>query len=124
MAPLLVLGARASHPAAIVTLLALAFGLTQLTDAVYWVAGMRVAGPRTAAATSLMNAGNNVAIGLGSLAVPVIARHLGWYQAVASGALFALASAVCWLWIAADRTIAEPVPVPILVQPSPSITVG
>jgi ACS family glucarate transporter-like MFS transporter len=124
IAPLLVLGAHASRPATIVTLLALAFGLTQFTDAVYWVAAMRVAGPRAAAATGLMNSGTAAATGIGSLAIPIIALHLGWYQAVTSGALFALASAVCWLWIAADRTIAEPVPVPVLVQPSPSITVG
>ena len=109
MAPLLVLGARASHTGAIVTLLAIAFGLSQLTDAVYWVAAMRVAGPRTAAATGLMNSGAAAAIGVGSLATPMIGRRLGWDHAIDFCALLALVSAVCWLWIAADRAMVDPV---------------
>jgi len=106
--PLMLLGPYASQPATVVTLLALAFGLTVLIDAAYWVAAMRVAGPLAAAATGLMNTGSNAAIGLGSLVMPILARRLGWDQAIASGAFFAAASALCWFWIAADRVMTEP----------------
>jgi ACS family glucarate transporter-like MFS transporter len=115
IAPLMVLGATARTPIAVVAILSAAFGLIQLTDAVFWVAAMRVAGTRTAAATGLMNSGANVAIGVGSLLIPVIARAFGWGTAVASGALLAIASAGCWLWIAADRAMVEPVAEPPLV---------
>ena len=106
------------EPSLGITLFALAFGLTQITDAAYWVAAMRVAGPRTAAATGLLNTGSNAAVGFGSLAMPIIGRRLGWDQAIASCALFAAASAVCWLWIAADRTMSQPLPQPTELTPA------
>jgi ACS family D-galactonate transporter-like MFS transporter len=118
VAPLMLLGAYANRPAIIITLLALAFGLTLLTDAAYWVAAMRVAGARTAAATGLMNTGANAAIGLGALAMPIIGHRLGWDRAIASGALFAVASAVCWFWIDAERVMTEPVAVPAVLVPA------
>jgi predicted MFS family arabinose efflux permease len=114
VAPLMILASGAETPIAVVALLSTAFGLIELTDAVYWVAAMRVAGPRTAAATGLMNTGANVAIGAGSLVIPVIAHAFGWPAAVASGAVLAVLSAGCWLWIAADRALDQPA-----AQPAP-----
>jgi sugar phosphate permease len=108
MVPLLVAGAHAHGSGAMFTLLALAFGLSQFTDAAYWVAAMRVAGPRTAAATGLMNSGAAAALGVGSLAFPLMGRHIGWDHAIDFSAILVLMSAICWPWIAADRVMAEP----------------
>jgi len=117
VAPLMILASGAKSPIVLVALLSTAFGLIQLTDAVYWVAAMRVAGARTAAATGLMNSGANLAIGAGSLVIPVLAHAFGWPTAVASGAVLAVLSAGCWLGIAADRELG-----PALIDPPSSRT--
>ena len=104
-----------SSSGAMFALLALAFGLSQFTDAAYRVAAMRVAGTRTAAATGLMNSG---AAGAASLAFPLMGRHLGWDRAIDFSAILTLMSAICWRWIAADRAMVEPNAVTALGVPA------
>ncbi|HEY7112371.1 MAG TPA: MFS transporter [Thermoanaerobaculia bacterium] len=103
-APLLVAGALAKNATVAVTLLSLSFGATQLVDGPYWAAGMRIGGAHGAVTTGLMNTGGNVVGGVGALLVPLVARGFGWPVAISTGALFALAAAVLWIWIRADRT--------------------
>jgi len=100
---LLLAAAFAAAPLAAVVLLSLCLAFQQLTDAVFWSAGISVSGRHAAAATGVMNTGGNVVGGVGALLVPLTVRSLGWPAALGTGAAFAAVGAVLWLWIRADR---------------------
>jgi MFS family permease len=105
---LLLAGSWVSQPLVAVALLAACFGCIQLTDAAYWAATIAVADRHAASATGVLNTGGNLVGFAGALAVPVIARWLGWPWAIASGAVAALVGAALWLWIRADRRLELP----------------
>jgi ACS family glucarate transporter-like MFS transporter len=100
--PCLVLGAVTAEPLAAVALLSVSFASTQLVDSVYWVAAMRVAGPRASLATGVLNTGGNLSGSVAGVLVPIVAEGWGWAAGVGSGVVFALAAAVLWLWIRAE----------------------
>jgi hypothetical protein len=103
--PCLLLGVTASSPVAVVTLLSLSCASTQFVDPAYWVAAMRVAGPRAPLATGILNTGGNLSGSLAAILVPVIAQTWGWTAGVGSGMGFALVAALLWIGIRADRPI-------------------
>ncbi len=103
--PLLVAGAFADHAGLAIALLSLCFGCTQLGDSAYWAAATAIAGRHTASATGLMNTGGNAVGGATALIVPLVASQFGWIAALSTGALFALAGALCWIWIRADEPL-------------------
>ena len=102
-APLLVGGALVTNSVAAVTLLSLSFGFTQLTEGAYWAAAMRIGDAHASATTGLMNTGGNIVGGIGALLVPLLARSFGWVVAMSTGSLFAVAGALLWIWIRADK---------------------
>ncbi|HEU4797546.1 MAG TPA: MFS transporter, partial [bacterium] len=104
--PCLLLGVTAASPVVVVTLLSLSFASTQLVDPAYWVAAMRVAGPRAPLATGILNTGGNLSGSLAAILVPVIAGAWGWTAGVGSGVVFAVVAALLWLGVRADRPIA------------------
>lgn len=100
--PFLVLGATSANPAIVVVLLSVSFASTQLVDAAYWVATMKVAGPRAPLATGVLNTGGNLSGSLAAILVPVVASAFGWAAGVGSGVVFAVAAATLWIWIRAE----------------------
>ncbi len=104
-APLLVAGTLSTAPVMSVVLLSLSFGCVQFVDSSFWAATMRISGLQSQSATGMLNTGGNIAGGVGAVLVPLIAGSFGWTIAVASGAVFALASAVLWLGVRADLTL-------------------
>jgi len=105
-APCLVLGTLASNPFAMVLLLSISFGSTQLVDAAYWVAAMRVAGRRAPLSTGILNTGGNLSGILAAILVPTVAGKWGWAAGIGSGVVFAVVGALLWLGIRTDRPIA------------------
>jgi ACS family glucarate transporter-like MFS transporter len=103
VAALLLAGAAAESPAVAVTLLALSFGCTQLTEGAYWSATISVAGRHAAAAGGVLNTGGNIVGGFGAVFVPLVAERFGWMVALSTGSLFALLGAALWLLIRADE---------------------
>ena len=104
----LLLGAAAApSPILAVVLLSLCLGAQQFADPIYWAAAIAVSGRRAGAACGVMNTGGNVIGGIGALLVPVTVRQAGWTAALATGSLFALAAAACWLATRADEAVAE-----------------
>ncbi len=103
VAGLLILGAMARNPYLAVVFLALSFACTQLTEGAYWAAAIFVTGKHAAAATGVMNTGGNVVGGIGALLVPIMAEHLGWVPALATGSVFALTGVGLWLLVRADN---------------------
>jgi ACS family glucarate transporter-like MFS transporter len=103
---LLYAAAQAPHPLGAVLLLSLCLGAEQFTDAIYWAAGIALAGRDASAACGLMNTGGNLAGGVAALLVPVLVDRMGWPAALASGSLFALVSAGLWLVTVVERPAA------------------
>lgn len=99
-------GANAPTAAMTVTLLCIAFGCTQLTEAAYWSTTIAVAGRHASSAGGILNTGGNCAGFVGGLLVPLVAQWLGWTLAVSTGALFALFGAGLWFFIRGDRRAA------------------
>lgn len=107
VALLLWAGAAAENVWLAVTLLALCFGGTQMTEGAYWSAITAVAGRHTAAASGIMNTGANVVGGVGALLVPLLAEQFGWLFALSSGSVMAIIAAVLWLFIRPDQPIGQ-----------------
>jgi len=99
-------GANAPTAAMTVTLLCIAFGCTQLTEAAYWSTTIAVAGRHASSAGGILNTGGNCAGFVGGLLVPLVAQWVGWTLAVSTGALFALFGAGLWFFIRGDRKAA------------------
>jgi ACS family glucarate transporter-like MFS transporter len=102
---LLAAGAFATDATLAVALLAACFGMNQITEAGFWAATISVGGRHASAAAGVLNTGGNLVGFVGALAVPLLARSLGWPWAIASGALVALVGAALWAWIRADRPL-------------------
>jgi ACS family glucarate transporter-like MFS transporter len=103
----LVAGTLAPGVLAAVTLLCLSFACVMLSDSVYWVAAIAVAGRAGEVATGILNTGGNVAGFFGGMLVPFIAEFIGWTAAIASGAVFSLIAAVLWLYTRADQPMSS-----------------
>lgn len=99
-------GANAPTATLTVTLLCIAFGCTQLTEAAYWATTIAVAGRHASSAGGILNTGGNCAGFVGGLLVPLVAQWAGWTLAVSTGALFALLGAGLWFFIRGDRRAA------------------
>ena len=93
----LIAAAAAPTPILAVMLLSLCLGAQQFVDPIYWAAAISVSGRRAAVACGVLNTGGNAIGGLGALVVPLTVRQFGWSAALATGALFALGAAACWL---------------------------
>jgi ACS family glucarate transporter-like MFS transporter len=104
-AAFLVAAAMARDPYVAVILLSLCLGSQQFTDASYWAATISVSGRHASAGCGVLNTGGNVVGGIGALLVPITVKTLGWGAAVATGSLFALAAAVLWFWIRAEKPL-------------------
>jgi MFS transporter, ACS family, glucarate transporter len=94
----------APGPYAAVIFLACCLGCQQFTDSAYWAAATSVGGPHAATACGLLNTGGNVVGGVVALLVPITAERAGWPAALATASLFAVAAALLWLGIRADRS--------------------
>jgi ACS family glucarate transporter-like MFS transporter len=104
----LIAGAYVQNSYAAVMFFALCFGLTQLTDPVYWGAIVSVAGRHAAVAGGVLNTGGNVVGGIGAILVPLIANYFGWPFAIATGSIFTFIGAILWLILRADSRENEP----------------
>ena len=100
-------GALSGNPYIAVGFLSMSFLFNQLTEAAFWAAAIGVGGRHAAAACGVMNTGGNAVGFINALLVPFTAQVFGWMIAMSTGALFALVGAALWLFIRADRPVAE-----------------
>lgn len=103
----LLIGAVSTNAWLAVGFLALCFLANQITEAAFWAAGISIGGRNAAAACGVMNTGGNSAGIANALLVPFIASTFGWTATMIAGTVFALLSATLWLFIRADRTVAD-----------------
>lgn len=86
----------------------------EFNEGSYWAATMLIARADTMAASGVLNMLGNLG---GVVGIPVVAwltGHGNWYGAFALGTALAFLGAALWLFIDADRTIADPDPEPAL----------
>ena len=100
---LLIGGSVTGNAHVAVVMLALCFFFNQLTEGAYWGTSIAIGGAHAGAAGGVLNTGGNVMGIVNALAVPMIAHHLGWTVAMATGGVFALVGAVLMLLVRADR---------------------
>ena len=105
VAILLYFGAAAESPYVAIGLLSFCFGFTQFTEGAFWAATTYVAGRNTAAATGVLNTGGNLGGVISTPLIPILAAQVGWIGALSTGSLFAVISALLWLWIRVDRPL-------------------
>jgi ACS family glucarate transporter-like MFS transporter len=107
VAVLLFFGAAAPNAYVALALLSLCLAGNQFTEGAYWEGTTYVGGRYATAACGVLNTGGNFAGILATPMVPLLERQFGWFVALASGSLFAVMGAVLWLFIRADRAMAD-----------------
>ena len=103
---LLLVAVHAASAYVAIGLLALCFGIVELTEGSYWAAAMTIGRSNTMAVGGIMNTGGNLG---GIVGIPIVAYlsgHDAWNTAFLVGTAFALASAAAWLFIDAGHTVA------------------
>lgn len=107
----LFLTVSAASPYWAIAALCLGFACVELNEGNYWGAAMRRAPDDAMAATAVLNTGGNLG---GVVATPIIAELSsiagGWTPVFATGAATALAAALLWLVIDAERPMASSPP--------------
>jgi ACS family glucarate transporter-like MFS transporter len=90
-----------------IVLLCVAFACIQISEAPFWVATMAVSGRHATVATGILNTGANIPGIIGGVTVPITAGLFGWPTAIALGSVFAVVSALLWLFVRADEPMSE-----------------
>jgi MFS transporter, ACS family, glucarate transporter len=104
---LLLLAMQAPNPYLAVAALTLAFAGVEANEGSYWAANMAIARADTMVAGGVLNTWGNLG---GVVGIPIVAwltSRGNWYGAFAVGTAFAIAAAVLWLLIKADRRLEE-----------------
>lgn len=104
---LLLLSQVVQQPMLIIGMLSVAYGLQQLTEAPFWGTTIAVSGRHASAAGGVMNTGGNLPGILVGLSSPLLAQYVGWSAVILSAAIFAIASAVIWMFIRPDEPMAD-----------------
>ena len=100
-------GAFSESTQASIVLLCVAFACIQISEAPFWVATMAVSGRHATVATGILNTGANIPGIIGGITVPITAGLFGWSTAIALGSVFAVVSALLWLFVRADEPMSE-----------------
>jgi MFS transporter, ACS family, glucarate transporter len=102
---LLLITINLNNPYLAIIALTVCYGMVELTEASYWGCVMSVGRADTMTVSGFMNTGGNLG---GIIGIPIVAQlsqdHM-WNAAFLLGTGFAIASAVCWLWIDAERPV-------------------
>jgi MFS transporter, ACS family, glucarate transporter len=107
---LLLLATGASNAYVAVGALTLAYAAVEINEAAYWAGTMRIAQADTMAATGVLNTGGNAG---GLIGIPIVAYLSGqghWHAAFLIGFACALAAALAWLRVDADKPLVLVIP--------------
>jgi ACS family glucarate transporter-like MFS transporter len=108
---LLIVAVHAANAYVAVAVLALCYGLVELTEGSYWAAAMTIGRSNTMAVGGVLNTGGNLGGVIGIPVVAYLSGHGSWTAAFLIGTGFALLSAVAWLGIDASRCVGSTLPV-------------
>lgn len=102
---LLIVVVHAANAYLAVALLALCYGLVELTEGSYWAAAMTIGRSNTMAVGGVLNTGGNLGGVIGIPIVGYLSGHGHWTAAFLLGSAFAMLSAAAWLAIDASRAV-------------------
>ena len=104
---LLLVAVQTSNAYVAVAALTACFGFVEINEAAYWAASMAIGRSDSMATGGILNTGGSLG---GIIGIPVVAylsgRH-AWGAAFAIGSACALAAALLWLGIDAERTVTD-----------------
>jgi ACS family glucarate transporter-like MFS transporter len=102
---LLVVTTHMTNPYLAIVALTVCYGMVEFTEGSFWGCAMAVGRSDAMAVSGFMNTGGNLG---GIIGIPIVAylsgNHL-WNTAFLIGVGFAVASAMCWFWIDAERPV-------------------
>jgi MFS transporter, ACS family, glucarate transporter len=105
---LMLLAVHAGSAYVAIALLALCYGLVELTEGSFWAAAMTVGRRNTMAVGGVMNTGGSLGGVVGIPVVAYLSGHGAWNTAFFVGTGFAVLTAVTWLFIDASQVAAAP----------------
>lgn len=79
--------------------LALATALVLCVEGPFWAMMMRIAGGRSGTAGGVMNMGSNLGGLISPALTPILAKHIGWENALHISAFLAVIAAILWLGV-------------------------
>jgi sugar phosphate permease len=106
---LMLLAVRADSAYLAIALLAMCYGLVELTEGSFWAAAMTIGRRNTMAVGGVMNTGGSLGGVVGIPVVAYLSGHGAWNTAFLVGTGFAFLTAVTWLFIDASHVAAAPV---------------
>jgi len=96
---LIAIGAHTESPVTAAVSLALATALLLSVEGPFWATMIGIAGPSSGAAGGIMNMGSNLGGFVSPMLTPLLARHIGWENALYVAAALSLVAAALWLGI-------------------------
>ena len=106
---LMLLAVHADSAYLAIALLAMCYGLVELTEGSFWAAAMTIGRRNTMAVGGVMNTGGSLGGVVGIPVVAYLSGHGAWNTAFFVGTGFAVLTAVTWLFIDASHVAAAPV---------------
>ncbi len=100
---LMFVGAGAANIAVAIAAIALSVSLLFSTEAPYWSTAIEAARGDAGTAGGLMNLAGNLGGVVSTTLVPVLAHSFGWFNALLSGSVCALAATFVWFLIAEEH---------------------
>ena len=107
---LMLLAVHAGSAYFAIALLAICYGLVELTEGSFWAAAMTIGRRNTMAVGGVMNTGGSLGGVVGIPLVAYLSGHGAWTTAFLIGTGFALLTAVIWLFIDASHVAAQESP--------------
>jgi len=104
---LISVGAHTQHAITAAVSLAFATALVLCVEGPFWATMMRIAGPRSGTAGGIMNMGSNVGGLISPALTPILAKYIGWENALHLSAGLAITAALLWLGVTSE-TIQPP----------------
>jgi ACS family glucarate transporter-like MFS transporter len=98
-AALVLIGAFTTNTTLAIAILALGAGFLWLATSMFWAAASDLAGPNSAAVSSIMNTGANAFSFFGPTVTPLIGQAFGYEWALVVVAISAVASGLLWLGV-------------------------
>lgn len=101
----LVLGSQAQSAGAAGVILAAGAGALYLSQSSFWSVSVDLAGRSSGLFSSIVNMGGQIGGAVTASLTPWIAKRAGWNSSFNLAALFAVAAAVCWLFVHPEQPL-------------------
>ena len=99
------LGSQAHNARTAVIILAAGAGALYLSQSSFWSVSVDLAGRSSGLFSSIVNMGGQIGGAVTASLTPWIAQRAGWTTSFGLAALFAVAAAICWLFVHPEQPL-------------------